>query len=362
MNSRTLPRRADYKRALLVPLAIGIALLLTTFLVAESLRARQSMAAARARIDTAVHQAFDLAIRRDSDKLGATLKAITHDERVRSAFLSGDRGTLLTATQGLFAGLLGDHNITHFYFIGTDRRMFLRVQRPDSHGDIVERSTLMRAEETGRTTAGLELGQMGLFTLRVVEPWRNTNGSLMGYVELGMEIDRSLTQLHELTGVDLYLLVDKRHLDRPQWESGMDMLGDAKNWDLLPGQVVAGRTRNATDLLLVAHPGASRGGAALEGRHRVTADDRSVEFSSLPLTDAAGRSVGTVLLAHDITALQARQQLVLTIVITTTLLVGAAMLLLANRVLNRIHSAMVHTRSERAPFHEQARKANATPP
>nr|WP_246265802.1 cache domain-containing protein [Aromatoleum diolicum] len=346
---------------MLVPLAIGMALLLTTFLVAESLREQQSVAATRARINTAVHEAFDLAISRDSDKLGATLKAITHNDSIRSAFVGGERNTLLRATQGLFAGLLRDHNITHFYFIGTDRRMFLRVQRPGSHGDIVERTTLMRAAETGQTAAGLELGQRGLFTLRVVEPWRDMNGVLLGYIELGMEIDHTLTQLHELTGVDLYLLVDKRHLDRPQWESGMEMLGDAKNWDLLPDRVVAGRTRRASDLLLLAHPGASRGGTALDGQHRVTADDRSVEFGSLPLTDAAGRSVGTVLLAHDITALEARQQLILTIVITTTLFVAAAMLLLANRVLDRTYSAMVHARRARAPLQESARKDSPTP-
>jgi len=155
-----------------------------------------------------------------------------------------------------------------------------------------------------------------------------------------------MAQLHELTGVDLFVLVDKRNLDHQQWEDGMDMIGHVKNWDLLPDQVIAGRTRNASDTLLAAHPGASRGGEALEGRHRAKIGNRSVEFGSLPLTDAGGRRIGTVLLAHDLTAMDTRQKRFLTIIAAAALLVGAALLALGDRVLNRLYARITPVSDE----------------
>lgn len=339
--SRAIPLSlARCKRLVLAPLAAGMLILLTVFVLAESWREREAVDAAREKTITAVNQAFELAIGRDSDKLGTALSIITRNEGLRDAFVRGDRTALYNRASTLFAKLRHAHDITHFYFIDKDGRMFLRVQRPTSYGDVVERTTLTRAKHTGHVTEGLELGQKGVFTLRVVEPWRGADGSVVGYIELGMEIDRTLVQLHELTGVDLFLLVDKRHLDRQQWEEGMDMIGQAKNWDLLPAHVVAGRTKNATDALLKAHPDSHPKNGNIDGRHRVKTAERSVEFVALPLRDAAGREVGTILLAHDLTAMEARQEGFLIIVIGAALVIAALVIALGNRAIEIMYERL----------------------
>jgi hypothetical protein len=352
MASPHLPSLARCKRLLLIPLAAGMTILLTIFVLAESWREQEAVEAAREKTIAAVNEAFEVAIHRDSDKLGTALAVIARNDALREAFMRGDRTALYNRTAGLFAELRRDHDITHFYFIDEDRRMFLRVQRPDSYGDTVDRTTLLRAKQTGQIAEGLELGQKGVFTLRVVEPWRENSGRVAGYIELGMEIDRTLVQLHELTGVDLFLLVDKRHLDRRQWEEGMDMIQQAKNWDLLPSHVVAGRTKNATDALLKAHPHIETENHALDGRHRVRSGNRSLEFVSLPLRDAAGREVGTILLAHDLTAMDARQEGFLIIVIGAALVVGAAVIALGNRAIESMYEHLtVDERDESGRLH-----------
>ncbi|HJV28506.1 MAG TPA: cache domain-containing protein [Aromatoleum sp.] len=346
-------RSTQYQRALLLPLTIAIAVLMTTVVIAEYFRENQALETERERNVAAVRDAFGLAISRDSDKLGATLKPIIRNAYLRNFFLNGERRGLHDATDELFEALRRDHGITHFYFIDRNRKMFLRVQRPESFGDQIDRTTLLQAEQSGKAASGLELGQKGVFTLRVVEPWLDEVGNRIGYIELGMEIDRTLAQLHELTGVDLFLLVDKRFLNRDQWEEGMDMVGHLRDWDLIPDKVVAGRTRNANDVLLAAHPGFQSGGAALEGRHRAHSAGRSIEFSSQPLTDASGRTLGLVLMAHDLTAMESRQQRFLAIIVAAALVFGTAVLLITNRALARIFAEQ----NAVAETEEKARKA-----
>lgn len=332
--------RSAFRRALLVPLSVTLALLLAIFVAAELLRERQALETERVRSMNAVLEAFDIAIRRDTDKLGAALKAIAHNTYNRGLFINRQREALFAGTRELFEELRREHGITHFYFITPDREMFLRVQRPDSHGDRIDRTTLLQAERTGQPAAGLELGQKGVFTLRVVQPWVDAVGQRIGYIELGKEIDRTLAELQEITGVDVFLLVDKRYLNRQQWEEGMDMIQRAaRNWDLLPDMVVAGRTGLASDELLLAHPAFSGARQSLHERHRAHVGGRHVEFGALPLTDASGSTLGTIVVVNDLTAMDARQTLFFAIIMIAAMIFAAVMLAVAHRAINRAYDA-----------------------
>lgn len=337
--------RSAFRRALLIPLSAALALLLAIFIAAELLHERQALETERARSMSAVLEAFDLAIRRDADKLGATLKAIEHNTYNRGLFINRQREALFDSTRELFESLRDEHGITHFYFITPKREMFLRVQRPQSHGDLIDRTTLLQAERTGQPAAGLELGQKGVFTLRVVQPWVDAVGQRIGYIELGKEIDRTLAELQEITGVEVFLLIDKRYLNRQQWEEGMDMIQrEARNWDLLPDMVVAGRTARASDELVLAHPAFSHPGQSLQERHRARVDGRHVEFGALPLSDASGSRLGTIIVVSDLTEMDARQAIFLTIIILAALSFAAVMLAVAHAAINRAYAASDPTR------------------
>ena len=91
---------------------------------------------------------------------------------------------------------------------------------------------MLNAEKAKQTVHGIELGKFGTFTLRVVHPWM-IDGIHTGYIELGMEIEHITSKLQKMLEADLIFLIDKRRLNRDDWEEGMRMMGKKGSWDLL---------------------------------------------------------------------------------------------------------------------------------
>ena len=116
----------------------------------------------------------------------------------------------------LFDRFHSDHRVTHFYFTGPDRVNILRVHKTDKHGDKIDRFTTLEAEKTGKHYYGIELGSLGTFTLRTVAPWYDGE-QLIGYVELGEEIEHITQKLHDILDIEIYVLIEKQFLYRRNW-------------------------------------------------------------------------------------------------------------------------------------------------
>ena len=178
---------------------------------------------------------------RRSEKLGAALETILRDEPLQAALRARDRNALLERSAPLFKSLHDQYGITHFYFEDAARVNVLRVHQPERYGDTINRHTTLAAEKTGKTAYGAEIGPIGTFTLRVVAPMY-ASGDLIGYVELGEEIEGVLHGIHDIIGTDLVLIIDKQFLARKDWESGMRMLKRNADWDHLPDTAVIHQT------------------------------------------------------------------------------------------------------------------------
>ena len=66
--------------------------------------------------------------------------------------------------------------------------------------------------------------------LRTVHPWW-VDGRLIGYIELGEEIEHITPKLGEQLDAEIILTVNKIHLDRTRWEEGVKMMGKSADWD-----------------------------------------------------------------------------------------------------------------------------------
>jgi hypothetical protein len=223
-----------------------------------------------------------------------------------AAFLSlRDRDRLLETAAPIFKELKARHNVTHWYFIdpAPARTCFLRVHRPDLSGDVVNRQTLLAAIRTGDTAAGKELGQTA-FALRVVRPFA-PQGKLLGYMELGQEIDDFLDRMKGETGDEFSLVVQKKYLDPTAWAATR---GERRNnWGDDPDVVVVdsttsepGVTGKTAEVRDVPDAGRLLGSIERGGRHYV----RGV----VPVLDAAGQRVGGLFVLHDVTALHDRAE------------------------------------------------------
>jgi signal transduction histidine kinase/DNA-binding response OmpR family regulator len=159
----------------------------------------------------------------------------------------------------------------------------------------------LEAEKTGERSYGIELGPLGTFTLRVVEPWYNGE-QLIGYVELGEEIQHITQELQDTLGIEIYVLIEKQYLHRENWEAGMQMLGRQNEWDRFPSKVMAYQSMDTLPERLAELSAEERYTAKLTYQE-VSSNDRHYLARFIDLKDAHGRRVGDMVAMRDFTYL-----------------------------------------------------------
>ncbi|MCG8066694.1 MAG: diguanylate cyclase [Candidatus Thiodiazotropha taylori] len=252
------------------------------------------------RTQTVAKDYYEKSVLNDANALRSIMNALLRDKALSEVFASYDREALLADTEALFKELKRDYNITHFYFTKPDRVNLLRVHAPGRHGDTIDRVTTLRAEQNSTLSYGVELGPLGTFTLRVVSPWHDSRtGRLIGYLELGMEIDHVIDRLRDIFGFDVAVAIQKNYLNREKWEDGMRVLGRTVDWDRFPHVVMSSEIYGELSPVLSDHfkqATHAPGNDVIE----VERDDHSYWMLSMPLVDARGRSIAEMTLLADV--------------------------------------------------------------
>lgn len=176
----------------------------------------------------------------------------SEDSGLMHAMQRGDKGALLALAQSRFHDLQAQFGLSHWYFIAPDRRVVLRVHQPERAGDTINRQTLLEAERHGHMTSGLELGPNATFTLRHVMPW-HVDGRLVGYVEMGMEIETFARHIKRLTGLEVLTAVHKPFTNEAAFAQGKKDLGLSGNWNDYDGIAVLGQSLTQVPAALVGH-------------------------------------------------------------------------------------------------------------
>jgi len=172
--------------------------------------------------------------------LSATLEVVLQDPGLKQIYLEKDREKLFNYAQPLFQELKMNYQITHFYFILPDGHNFVRIHNKEKYGDEIKRVTFLKAQETQKISSGIELGKTA-YALRVVKPYYN-NGELIGYVELGQEIDQFLEIMKQDQSKELSLIVEKKSLEEDDWRSFRVIKNLRDNWDDLEEHVTISST------------------------------------------------------------------------------------------------------------------------
>jgi len=292
-----MPGYISLKTRILLPVALVLAVLFGAAVFSLYMHEKADASLRLESDSKSVKGYYQSALARRSEKLGAALEVILGDEQLQAALRARDRDALLKRTLPLFEQLRDQYGITHFYFEDAARINVLRVHQPERHGDAIDRTTTLTAEKTGKTATGVELGVFGTFTLRAVASMRDKAG-VVGYVELGQEIEDVLHGIKDVIGIDNLLVIDKQFLVREDWESGMRRLGLNADWDRLPGAVIAHQTLGLSQeqinhILLPAKSPGSIKELQIDGKHYYT--------DATPVEDAAGRKVGKLVILRDMT-------------------------------------------------------------
>jgi signal transduction histidine kinase len=258
-------------------------------------------------------QMFKAECEEEAELMCALTDFLERDPPIREAWLAGDREKLLACSLPRFEEFRSKHRVTHVCFHDLDGACFLRVHNPARFGDTIERHTLREAAKTGRSTQGMELGPFGTFTLRVVRPWQ-IDGQLAGYIELGKGIEGIPQELKEVLGAEIFLAIDKSHVERAKWGEGLRMTGQSGRWELADRYVFVNQT--GEDLppqiihrLNTNHP--RRDGWEFDFSEGST----TYRCGVVPLVEADGHDVGSILSLLDITESVAAQNRLLALLV-----------------------------------------------
>jgi PAS domain S-box-containing protein len=341
------------KLRIFVPLILGVAVLLGSFIFAFREDQRRTSERAIQRSAAELQKFLRVEQTQNTDFMATALQAILNDDRMARAFRARDREALLERARPLQETLSSHHKITHLYFHGPDRVNFLRVHHPDEHGDLIDRFTLREAERTGKMASGIERGPLGAFVLRTVVPWRD-NGELLGYLELGMEFHEIAKDLHGLLDVDFVVAVEKKLVNREQWNKALKVSPGKESWDQFPDVVIMDRTMPVVPEPIVEFLSSS-------DRPETTAkvvswNGRVAEMVLLHLEDAGGKGFGEFLVLRDVTdsVKQARRSMWLITFICVV--VGAALLTLLYIFLGRVERTLASQNAKlRAEIGERQR-------
>ena len=295
--------REKIKWRILIPLASALGVLLAvSILTAHILHTRRINNQTQKRLSQ-VKKLLKMELDEDAQLLNGLINLLQKDNDLRDAWFTKDREALLKYATPIFNNIHQQHKITHFYFHDLGSVCFLRVHNPSRHGDYIDRFTMHSAVSDAKTAYGIELGPLGTFTLRVVYPW-HIDGRLVGYIELGEEIEHITSELKATLGVELCFFINKSYLDRTKWEEGMKMLGRQPLWDKFPNFVVFDSTFSSLPAALskyLEELSSCDDKIHLSRALKLTSNNRHYQGRFLPLIDAGGRDIGCIVVHTDIT-------------------------------------------------------------
>ena len=273
----------------------------------------------------------------DTKKLLAVLcDAICLNPTTQQLWLEGDRKKLLEHVMPLYRRIFLTADVTHFYFHSPSGVNFLRMHQPSRFGDAVERNTLLEAQKTGLASYGMELGPLGTFTLRYVQPWY-IDGKLVGYVELGKEVDSVYHGVTELLGGNSVILLSKENLHEKDWQKGMDFLQRTRHWNQYSDYVVIAQYPPGESLVFVDQLLEKQDkDASLPQESYSEIGGDTFQVGALELKDMRGRSVGYFIFERNVTAnLEATTHFIETLV-ALTIVVAALIIVLGTWLLSRV--------------------------
>ncbi len=337
-----LLQASSLKTSILLPLVLTLIVLISGFVYSYIYQTTKYTHKHITSQFLSVKRTFNSSIKTETQKLSSLLTVITNNSDLKHAMMASDREDLLKKSSIFFNILHKKFGITHFYFHGTDRINFLRVHKPDRFGDKINRFSALQAEMTNRPSSALELGPLGLFTLRVVFPWYE-NEKLIGYVELGEEIEHVYENIKNVANVDIYVIINKENLSRKEWEVGMKMLERKGDWNLLPESVIVYNSLQKNDKFVVET--IRQNGTHEETIKDIETENHLLKSYSLALTDPnkSYHKIGKIYFLYDITdiAKDDREHILVSvglgITISTILIVF--FLLLTRRIEHRLLSS-----------------------
>lgn len=339
------------QQRLMIPLTIVMLIMVIGFMYMLVTAEQSALDLSIKQNITAVSVEFEQAVQLESQNLSLMQSVLLSDPNLINGIKDQDVDHLIFDYESTFHQLRSKYGVTHFYFEGPDRVNLLRLHSPEKHGDLINRFTTLEAERTGQLASGIELGRYGTFTLRVVQPIFESD-SLLGYIELGKEIEDILGGISSKYNVDLAMSINKKFLTRQRWEEGMDLLNRNHDWDFSPDEVISYSTIYPfPDKLRELLP--EREHDHNNTSTEVKIGDKSCRVVHIPLFDASNTRVGDIIALHDISDVKSKFNRIIFLSLAIALILVTGLYLFLTLLLRRTDQGIL---SQQAALQENHAK------
>ncbi|BFM16033.1 hypothetical protein R50073_22160 [Maricurvus nonylphenolicus] len=278
---------------------------------------------------------FSHSLRKDAEFYTSLINNIAKNKPLQQAWLKQDRQQILNIAQQIYGPLNKQHRLTHFYFHDNDGINVLRVHAPLRYGDKIDRHTFKQAQTQGMISSGIEVGPFGWFVLRVVKPWI-INGQIVGYLEIGEEIDHIVNDQARHLQEELIITIPKALLSKERWE--MTHPNPRFPWDILQNEIISSSSQLTPSVKLLR---AIADKSTLENRI-FSIEDKHYQIAHTPLKDAAGGDSGTLHVIIDISEQITRQRNLSLTLITAAAGIGGLLTLMFYMIVIRLEQELQH--------------------
>ena len=286
------------RKPILLPLALVLVALLSVSLYGMHYVQEQNSSQQAYESLTQAQQLFRELLQNEAGQIVFFLDPLETEGGPMGQFVEERREDLYQSLVPLFNQARAEQDISHLYFIKPDGQIFLRVHEPERFDDQAKHAAFIRSRKLLKQSVGIEVGEYGRLTLNVVYPWYR-EGVLLGFLEAGKDLTGLTPKLKRLLGAELLFSINKKYIDRKDWEASVQERGKKSSWEALPQCVVVDQTleiipKELCNFLQQTDPPAK---AKLM---EISYSGREYRGGLVPLIDAGGTFIGTMAVLKDI--------------------------------------------------------------
>jgi hypothetical protein len=206
-------KKLNFVFKLMLPLLIGLFLIASISVYTNFFFLEKNITKKSDETFNSISKLFKNIVKQDTNLMLGFIEQLEQDKKIIDLYQQRDREKLFSYLEKKFKSYKNRYDITHFYIHDLKKENFLRVHNKNTHSDKIERITLQNAALTLKPSSGIEFGIAHNLTLRVVVPWFVDN-KLIGYIELGKEIDKLTPELTNFVNVDFIFSIKKKLISK----------------------------------------------------------------------------------------------------------------------------------------------------
>ena len=202
---------------LVLPLVIGLLLIAIISISSNYIFIKENISKSAEKSFFDISKTLEHIIKKETGLMEGLIEELKKDPKSINLYKNNQKEWLFMYLHQTYLKLFHNYDLTHFYVHLPNKQNYIRVHNKDKNGDMINRTTLNNAYNTLLLSSGVEFGISHNLTLRVVSPWI-VDGELIGFIELGKEMDLITKEYTELLNTNVIFTINKELITEKDFE------------------------------------------------------------------------------------------------------------------------------------------------